>query len=120
MKQKSSSGGRVQKGLYVRAGENADLLFSLAVASAINPHESTASFADDSSLHIALYLCWVKSVCAWNTSRTCKHLQMQNTAFHTQSDPGRSTPAVTFAVGQAGEVILSCFLPQNNEAGTFC
>lgn len=44
---------------------------------------------------------------------------MQNAAFHTQSDQAQPVWAY-ICTGAGWGVILSCCLPQNNEAGAFC
>lgn len=119
MKQKPSPGGRVQKGLYVRAGENADLLFSLAVTSATSP-DLPLPWQLTAPSHIALCLCWVESGCTRSTPRTCKQLQMQNTALHTQGVAPAELIWGCICSGAGLGAIPSCLPPQNNEAGTFC
>lgn len=95
-----------------RAGENADLLFSLAVTSATNPPNSPLPLQLTAPSHIALLFFCVKSVCAWSSPRACKQLQMQNKCI---SHPGwpREAPAGPAWGYICTGAIPSCFLPQN-------
>lgn len=102
MKQKCFSGGRVQKGLYVRAGENADLLFSLAVTSAtkaLNPPFLCSWQLLPTLLYIRVGLnqCAHKAHQGLASSCRCKILHF------TPRVTRQSQPRVRFGLGQAGE-----------------